>query len=61
MRYLRKQVLNRRAPFDTRMYLDATDGLVLANTNNITLPKSYNTIVDPVEGMMRYNNANHEM
>ena len=61
MRYLRKQVLNRRAPFDTRMYLDATDGLVLANTNNITLPKSYNSIVDPVEGMMRYNSANHEM
>lgn len=61
MRYLRKQVLNRRAPYDTRMYLDATDGLVLANTNNITLPKSYNTIVSPVEGMMRYNSANHEM
>jgi hypothetical protein len=61
MRYLRKQVLNRRAPYDTRMYLDATDGLVLANTNNITLPKSYNNIVSPIEGMMRYNSANHEM
>jgi hypothetical protein len=41
--------------------MDANDGLVLANTNNITLPKSYNSIVSPVEGMMRYNSANHEM
>jgi plastocyanin len=41
--------------------MDATNGLVLANTNNITLPKSYDSIVDPVEGMMRYNNANHEL
>ena len=55
MRYLRKQVLNRRAPFDTRFYLDASNGVVLANSNNLTLPKSNDTIVDPVQGMIRYN------
>lgn len=61
MRYLRKQVLNRRAPYDTRVYLDATDGLVLADSNNITLPKSNNSIVDPTQGMMRYNTTTNEV
>jgi len=61
MRYLRKQVFNRRAPFDTRFYLDATDGIVLANSNNITLPKSNNSIVDPVQGMIRYNTTTNEV
>ncbi len=61
MRYLRKQVLNRRAPFDTRFYLDASNGVVLANSNNLTLPKSNDTIVDPVQGMMRYNTTTNEI
>jgi hypothetical protein len=61
MRYLRKQVLNRRAPYDTRFYMDATDGIVLANSNNITLPKSNNSIVDPVQGMIRYNTTTNEV
>lgn len=61
MRYLRKQVLNRRAPFDTRFYIDATDGVVMANSNNITLPNSNNTIVNPQEGMIRYNTSTHEV
>ncbi len=61
MRYLRKQVLNRRAPFDTRFYLDATDGVVLANSNNVTLPRSNNSIVDPVAGMIRYNTTTNEV
>jgi hypothetical protein len=61
MRYLRKQVLNRRAPFDTRFYIDATSGVVMANSNNITLPKSQNTIVSPQTGMMRYNTSSNEV
>lgn len=57
MRYLRKQVLNRRAPYDQRLYIDATDGVVMALSNNISLPKSSNTIVSPQEGMIRYNDG----
>jgi hypothetical protein len=41
--------------------MDATDGIVLANSNNITLPKSNNSIVDPVQGMMRYNTTTNEI
>jgi len=61
MRYLRKQVLNRRAPFDTRFYIDATNGVVMANSNNITLPKSQDTIVSPQTGMMRYNTSSNDV
>ena len=61
MRYLRKQVLNRRAPFDTRFYIDATNAVVMNNSNNIGLPKSSNTIVSPQTGMMRYNTATNEV
>lgn len=41
--------------------MDATDGIVLANSNNITLPKSNNSIVDPVQGMIRYNTTTNEV
>lgn len=61
MRYLRKQVLNRRAPFDTRFYIDATSGIVMTNSNNITLPNSQDTIVNPQKGMIRYNTSSDEV
>lgn len=57
MRYLRKQVLNRRAPFDQRLSVDINDAVVMTTTNNVTLPSGTTAQrpVLPVNGMMRYN------
>lgn len=57
MRYLRQQVLNRRAPWDQRLYVDMTNSVVMTTTNNVTLPTGTTAErpVAPVNGMMRYN------
>ena len=57
MRYLRQQVLNRRAPWDQRLYVDMTNSVVMTTTNNVTLPTgtTEERPVAPVNGMMRYN------
>ena len=57
MRYLRKQVLNRRAPYDQRLSVDINDAVVMTTTNNVTLPSGTTAQrpVLPVNGMMRYN------
>ena len=57
MRYLRKQVLNRRAPFDDRLAVDVTNSIVMHTTNNMLMPKGIQSQrpVTPVTGMMRYN------
>lgn len=57
MRYLRQQVLNRRAPADQRLYVDMTDSVVMNTTNNLVLPKGSTAErpVSPVLGMIRYN------
>lgn len=57
MRYLRKQVLNRRAPWDQRLSVDINDAVVMTTTNNVTLPSGTTAQrpVSPVNGMMRYN------
>lgn len=57
MRYLRQQVLNRRAPADQRLYVDMLNAVVMNTTNNLTLPTG--TTAErpllPVDGMIRYN------
>jgi hypothetical protein len=57
MRYLRKQVLNRRAPFDQRLSVDINNAVVMNTPNNVTLPvgTTAQRPVSPVNGMMRYN------
>lgn len=57
MRYLRKQVLNRRAPWDQRLSVDINNAVVMTTTNNVTLPSGTTAQrpVSPIDGMMRYN------
>lgn len=57
MRYLRKQVLNRRAPWDQRLSVDINNAVVMTTTNNVTLPSGTTAErpVSPVNGMLRYN------
>lgn len=63
MRYLRKLVINRRAPFDDRLAVDITNSIVMNTTNNLLMPKGTTSErpVSPVEGMIRYNTTNHEV
>lgn len=64
MRYLRQQVLNRRAPYDQRLFVDMTDSIVMNSTNNLLVPKgdgSTNRPVSPVNGMVRYNTTLNEL
>lgn len=65
MRYLRKQVLNRRAPYDQRLSVDINNAVVMTTTNNLTLP-SGTTAQRPVSstainGMIRYNTTLDEI
>ena len=57
MRFLRQQTLNRRAPYDLRMYVDMTNSVVLGTTNNMLLPvgTTAQRPVAPLNGMIRYN------
>lgn len=57
MRYLRQQVLNRRAPSDRRLYVDMTDSVVMNTTNNMLMPVGTTSQrpVSPINGMIRYN------
>lgn len=63
MRYLRQQVLNRRAPYDQRLYVDMTDSIVMTTTNNMLMPKGTTAQrpVAPQVGMMRYNTDTNEV
>lgn len=63
MRYLRKQVLNRRAPFDDRLAVDITSGVVMNTPNNMLMPKGIQSQrpVTPLTGMMRYNTTTDEV
>lgn len=65
MRYLRQQNINRRAPFDQRLYVDMTSSVIMDTTNHMMLPKG-TTSERPasstwVEGMIRYNETTHEV
>jgi hypothetical protein len=65
MRYLRKQVINRRAPYDQRLSVDINNAVVMTTSNNLTLP-SGTTAQRPVSaisvnGMIRYNTTLDEI
>lgn len=65
MRYLRQQNINRRAPFDQRLYVDMTSSIIMDTTNHMMLPKG-TTAERPAsstwaEGMIRYNETTHEV
>ena len=62
MRYLRKQVLNRRAPWDQRLSVDINNAVVMNTTNNLTIPTGTTAQqpVVPVDGMIRYNSSTNE-
>lgn len=57
MRYLRTQVLNRRAIWDQRLTIDSTNAVVMKTTNNLTIPTGTTAEqpVQPINGMIRYN------
>lgn len=57
MRYLRKQVINRRAPWDQRLSVDINNAVVMTTTNTVVLPSGTTAQrpVLPVNGMLRYN------
>lgn len=63
MRYLRQQNINRRAPFDQRLYVDMTDSVVMNTQNNVLIPKGSTAErpVAAVTGMMRYNTSTNEV
>lgn len=63
MRYLRQQNINRRAPFDQRLYVDMTDSIVMKTTNNMLMPKGSTSDrpVSPGTGMIRYNTSTDEV
>lgn len=67
MRYLRQQVINRRAPYDQRLQIDANNSIILSTPSAIQVPAG-NTTQRPVygnrygtsdtsnlSGMVRYN------
>jgi hypothetical protein len=59
MRYLRQQNINKRAPYDQRLYVDMTDSIVMTTTNNLLVPKGTTAQrpVSPLDGMLRYNTS----
>lgn len=59
MRYLRQQNINRRAPYDQRLYVDMTDSIVMTTTNNMLMPvgTTAQRPVSPINGMIRYNTS----
>lgn len=63
MRYLRQQNINRRAPYDQRLYVDMTNSIVMTTTNNMLMPKGTTAErpVNPETGMMRYNTSTNQV
>lgn len=59
MRYLRRLTLNRRAPYDTTLYVDTTKSIVMGTSNNAMLPvgTTAQRPVSPLNGMVRYNTS----
>lgn len=57
MRFLRRQTLNRRAVYDNTLYVDTNNAIVMGSQNNLTLPSGPESTrpVNPVNGMIRYN------
>ena len=61
MRFLKTLTLNRRAIYDSRVALDTTNNLTLADSLSLILPKNSTSISSPTEGQVRYNTSTHEV
>jgi hypothetical protein len=62
MRFLKTLTLNRRAIYDSRVALTTNDTFTVADSNNMVLPKSNNSLSTvQTEGMLRYNTTTHEV
>ena len=62
MRFLKTQTLNRRAIHDNRVELTIGNTFTVANSNNMVLPISSNSLsAVQSEGMIRYNPTSHEV
>lgn len=72
MRYLKKQVLNRRAPYDQRLQIDVSNSIVMSSPAAVQVPAGLtnqrptvgnrygaNTVAD-LSGMIRYNTSTGE-
>ena len=73
MRYLRKQVLNRRAPYDQRLQVDVNDNILMSSPAAVQVPAG-STIQRPIvgnrygttstgdlSGMIRYNTQTNQL
>ena len=72
MRYLKQQVLNRRAPSDARLYVDVNDNVLMSTPAALQLPtgttsqrpiigNSYGEDVPTLSGMIRYNSETNQL
>lgn len=63
MRYLRQQNINRRAPYDQRLYVDMTNSIVMTTTNNMLMPvgTTAERPVNPLRGMLRFNTTTNQV
>lgn len=73
MRYLKKQVLNRRAPYDQRLQVDVNNTVILSTPSGLQLPSGLtnqrpiisnrygNSTVSDLNGMIRHNSSTGEL
>lgn len=73
MRYLRKQVLNRRAPYDQRLQIDVNNSVLMSTPTALQLPAGTSTErpinsnrygtsnVADLNGMIRYNTQTNQL
>lgn len=63
MRYLRRQVLNRRSPSDSRLAVDIDNAVIMDTPKNLLLPKGVtdDRPVSPKLGMIRYNTTTNDV
>lgn len=73
MRYLKKQVLNRRAPYDQRLSVDINNNILMSSPAGVQVPAGTNaqrpivgnrygsSNVGDLSGMIRYNTSSGEL
>lgn len=61
MRFLKTLTLNRRGIYDSRVALNTSNDLTLADSRSMVIPKSNGTITGPVTGQLRYNTTSNEV
>ena len=61
MRFLKTLTLNRRAIYDSRVVLNTSNDLTLADSRTMILPKSSTSVTSPTVGQMRYNTSTNQV